>query len=94
MPRAAVAQATTKAKHTAHRLLHEAYLALGHLELDVEVTQRKARRGYENGVSFAQQRLLLGWEVYAEARSDEFSGGRTHEEECELEDMLRLAGRL
>jgi hypothetical protein len=95
MSRAAVAHNKTRAQWRCRELLHRAYLDLGHMVLFIERRRRSGRiHGPANSISPTQRRLLLGWEVYAESTTDEFSGGRTREEECDLEDMLRLAGRL
>ena len=70
-----------------------AFVVLGHLGT-MSIAAAQERRHTRVATPRQTRRLWAGWEVYAEARSDEFYGGHTHEEECEFEDMLRLAGRL
>jgi len=76
--------------HTHER--RRAFVILGHQTL--LLVERAQTRRRAAPVSPRRESLWIGWEVYAESTVDEFSGGRTHEERDEFEDMLRLAGRL
>jgi hypothetical protein len=91
MPRAEATRKTLKAwVHTHER--RRAFVMLGHQTLPLVERAQTRRRAAPVGP--CRESLWIGWEVYAASLVDEFSGGHTHEERDEFDDMLRLAGRL